>query len=309
MNTFTDVAELHEQAYQAFSRMDAREHPAPLAPRWWQTFNFTMVIYAVALGSSFILSSLSTGSVVSDSAKHFLGIHLAALEAVLSVLTLELVFSGTRFVMIFTDYKLHGTIPDSHTWMKAGFWLSCAMILLTNLYFRLGKLEGVSLDIKNIMDVILGFMLAIAVPIMAFVSGDVLAILYITGDKARKELVDAFNTIMTAYIEGRQRRWIAKKREFGISDKLSAARARLSAGESTHEPYMNVHEPTAVHESTHERRVNLRELAIKVHEQGDGNLSAEDMMRKYKISRGGTTKVRTLVARLSAGESIQGLQS
>lgn len=232
MTQFQDVAELHEQAYQAFSRMDAREHPAPLAPRWYQTFNFTMVIYAVALSASFALSSLSTGSVVSDSAKHFLGVELAMLEAVLSVLTLELVFSGTRFVMIFTDYKLRGVIPDSQTWMKAGFWLSFAMILLTNLYFRLGKLPDMNADLKSLMDVILGFMLAVAVPVMAFVSGDVLAILYITGDKARALLVGDYNTKMTTYLEARNRRWSVRKRDFGISDKLNAARQRLSVESS-----------------------------------------------------------------------------
>lgn len=299
MNSFTDVAELHEQAYQAFSSMDAREHPAPLAPRWWQTFNFTMVIYAVALGSSFILSSLSTGSVVSDSAKHFLGIHLAALEAVLSVLTLELVFSGTRFVMIFTDYKLHGTIPDSHTWMKAGFWLSCAMILLTNLYFRLGKLEGVSPDIKNIMDVILGFMLAVAVPVMAFVSGDVLAILYITGDKARKELVAAFNNAMAAYVEGQRRRWSVQKRNFGIGDRLNEARKRLSDNEGTQEGFMKIHETNRVHNVSPKRRVNLHEIARMVHERGHESMTVDDMMSEYGISQGATTKIRVLVSQLS----------
>lgn len=63
-----------------------------------------------------------------------------------------------------------------------------------------------------------------------------------------------------------------------------------------------VHEPDNssrdVHETVHEpkrERVNLRELAVKIRENGHENMSTEEMMEEYGISKGGTTKIRKIL--------------
>lgn len=43
------------------------------------------------------------------------------------------------------------------------------------------------------------------------------------------------------------------------------------------------------------KRVNLREIAQQVHDNGDQQLTTEQMMQKYYISKGGTSKVRELL--------------
>lgn len=60
-----------------------------------------------------------------------------------------------------------------------------------------------------------------------------------------------------------------------------------------------LHELSGEQEKPGEGRVNLREVAKRVHEAGEEKMSADEMMRKYGISLGGTSKVRTIAATMN----------
>lgn len=69
---------------------------------------------------------------------------------------------------------------------------------------------------------------------------------------------------------------------------------------------------TKFHENVREKdvsskpRVKLHEVAKQVHENGDSQLSTEEMMEKYQISLGSTTKIRDMLSKSNGHSQDEG---
>lgn len=128
-----------------------------------------------------------------------------------------------------------------------------------------------------------GVLLAIIAPLTALAAGEVL---HIQLDKRNEKQSAA------------QLEFDGKFKD--MEAKIRAAYTKYEKGISRN--FMKNREAEDVHETVHEiheapkPRVKLHEVAREIHEAGDGKLSTAEMMAKYQISLGSTTKVREILS-------------
>jgi hypothetical protein len=71
--------------------------------------------------------------------------------------------------------------------------------------------------------------------------------------------------------------------------------------------HTSIHETPEYNANRHPfgKRKKISEIAQQVHENGDANLSANEMMAKYSISLGSTAKIRAMLKNRPGDELIQ----
>lgn len=138
------------------------------------------------------------------------------------------------------------------------------------------------------LDMTVAVILATIAPSAAFLAGEMVHRLFVSH---REKLDEAFEAYDSKRLE--LDKWVNKK--FTEYER----------------EYTKIHEPATFHQLLHETpvksgeapkpRVKLHVIAKQVHENGDANLSASDMMAKYDISLGSTTKIREMLKGQSDG--------
>lgn len=133
--------------------------------------------------------------------------------------------------------------------------------------------------------------LGIGAPLIAFLGGK----MFVDIHKARRSLGGEAQK----RLDKEEKDWDATiHREWKKHQKESS---KVSPVREISPDFMNVHEkPTSP-----KQRVKLHEVAREVHENGDHELSATELMEKYGISLGGTTKVREIVKSMNGHGEVQ----
>lgn len=126
-----------------------------------------------------------------------------------------------------------------------------------------------------------GVLLAIIAPLTALAAGEVL---HIQLDKRNEKLRIANED------------FDAKNKD--ISSKILQAFTKYEKSFQVSRNFMKSGEAETVHETSRspvKPRVKIHEIAEIIYENGDGKLSASEMMDKYGISLGSTTKIREML--------------
>lgn len=138
----------------------------------------------------------------------------------------------------------------------------------------------------DIINQVGGVLLAIIAPLTALAAGEVL---HIQLDKRTEKMnfsqadFDQKFKDMEAKIRSAYTRY-----EKGFKAEVSRNFMKSREADEVHEVSRSVHEAP-------KPRVKLHEVAREIHEAGDSKLSAAEMMEKYGISLGSTTKVREIL--------------
>jgi hypothetical protein len=98
-----DYAQQHERAWTAFIEADAREHPQPARPAWYVGLPWAFGPFLVIAISGILLSALRTAPVFAAIAEPLVGQSLAALEAVLALIVIEVSIVVIRFITVLHD--------------------------------------------------------------------------------------------------------------------------------------------------------------------------------------------------------------
>lgn len=145
------------------------------------------------------------------------------------------------------------------------------------------------------LNMAVAIILAIIAPTAAFLAGEMVHRLFVTH---AAKLAEAFAN----YDESRLRldRWIngeftKYEKQFEVREPSRSDFMKSGEGETLHEISRNPVKP----------RVKIHEVAQRVYENGDANLSANEMMAKYDISLGSTAKIRAILKNQSGNQFIQ----
>lgn len=152
------------------------------------------------------------------------------------------------------------------------------------------------------LDYVVAIVLALIAPLAAFLAGEMVHRLFIDHAKLKNEQ-------MTVYDEKRRELDKVINREFVKYEKA------FKTSRNSRNPFMNDGEIPDLHEISRndfmnsreadrpretsrnvvKPRVKLHEVARAIHENGDADLSTSEMMNKYSISLGSTTKIREML--------------
>lgn len=206
---------------------------------------------------------------------------------------------------------------------RAGMWIAFGVSMIANVHATLGA----SYQLPEWIGIAIGLALAISAPTLALIAGDML------GREAVALLLE--RTVQQTYYEQQMRQWETdrndawdrQKSRWGVRLEMvnpntadTPDTTRLPLPAPANAPIENstpvefsrnsrtLHE--TVHETVHEpregrKRIDIRETAKTVYANGDGGLSTEDMMSKYGISQGSTSKIREYIAAMNGAVQPQ----
>lgn len=227
------VAERREHAWRSFDRGFSTENPPPTAPKAWQGLPWIMIPFFIIAAAGVALSSLRTAPVFQRIALNIVGIEFATFEAVLAIIVVDIYIVVSRYMQA----VLHGDSGDSENtlkWMKRGFWTAFVIAIFANLYASVGDLPIV-LPLKPYIDLVVGLAVGLSAPLLAFISGDILGILWVQSDKKRKSIWREYRRTMAEWNKARSRAWAVQKADYGLKIKVES----LPVGGQTGQPRLS----------------------------------------------------------------------
>lgn len=160
-------------------------------------------------------------------------------------------------------------------------WLSVGSLLVA---FTVAVVSNVTSVQRALIDaesgaVTVALVLGVGAPLLAMLAG---AVFLIIDTETKREAQDAEQVYRQALID--------------FDAKINAAwqKEQMEISLGVHEDFTNVREKDTSPNFT-KPRVKIHEIAHLIHENGDASLSAADMMAKYQISAGSTSKVREIL--------------
>jgi hypothetical protein len=139
----------------------------------------------------------------------------------------------------------------------------------------------------------------VGIPLTALLSGKLFVDIFRSKRTVHARTDEEYREALIAWDAQIQRAWKAYQKD--------GKPQTVKSGNFTND-FMNDFMKSGEGENKPRRRVKLHEVAREVHENGDENLSSGEMMEKYGISLGSTSKVREMVKSMNghvreAGES------
>lgn len=209
-------AQRAERAFQAFSRVYALEHPLPQPPSRWTGLPWMVVPFGLIALAGIALSALRTAPVFAAVAEPLVGQSLAAVEAVLAVIVVEVSIVIMRYVIVLQneqDGKLDAAVLQR--WMMRGFGLAFTVAILANIYASISHIAFLA-GIRPIADLVIAVAVGISAPILAFVSGDVLGSIVVRAGRVRQQAAAHHRAALDDWEAARERRWNARKADYGL---------------------------------------------------------------------------------------------
>lgn len=237
-------AERHAKAWQAFNQLYVMERPQPPAMRWWHGLPWLMLPFGIIAVCGIALSSFRTAPIFEEIAEALVGKELAAVEAALAVVVIEVTVVVIRYVMLLqrAEDGKHDT-GELHNLMRQGFSLAFGVALAANIY---GSIRDIALiqPIVAGLDLIVATLVGISAPVLAFIAGDILASLYLRSERRRNTLRAAYDEALRAWQDQRDEVWKARKGDYGL---------RLKVESLTPTPVQPVHSVHSLNSLTEQR--------------------------------------------------------
>ena len=291
LQVYNQHSECHERAWTAFTKIYILEHPKPTAPQWYHGLPYLMLPFSVVVLAGIALSALRTAPVFQQVALSTVGIELATAEALLAVVVIEVFLVLGRYAFILLSAQDgESNIGEVKQWMRAGFWIAFGIAVGANLYASIAHLPIVA-PIKPIIDLVAALAVGISAPLLAFISADILGILWARSERRRADLWTAYKAAQEDWFEARERSWTTRKKDYGLRISVEAPPSSsvpaLSNGISIGIPAENRGlEPSSSlpAESTlgHRKNRNARSLAEEWFDAYTGDVNAIDAEAIYK---------------------------
>lgn len=271
MNNDIGIAQLKQAiSYDEFERDWLRRHKSsiPRRPRVssWGLVGGIGLWAVIALGAALV------------SAAHTIP---AALQTIPTVVPIEA--RNIASVTVFTILEL--AIFAGSLFRRQSIFARVILVaaMIAALAGNIGSsILAVSQNGGDALTMIMAIVMAVLAPLSAFLAGEMVHLLWgqhstkveqssDVYDAKRKELDATINREFTKYMK----QFEPSRNDFMKTDE----------GEGIHEPSQKPVKP----------RVKLHEVAQQVHENGDDKLSTAELMQKYDISLGSTTKIREIL--------------
>lgn len=242
------------------------------------------------IGGILIWSIIAVGAALVSGAHSVPAIHQTIPSSVPDGLRSVLSLSGfTIFELLIFAGALYRR--DSH-FAKWGLLLSMIGALAANIG---SSVFAVTENGGDWLNMTVGVVLAFIAPLAAFLAGEMVHRLY---EQHKEKIGDAF----AKYDAARENVDKLINRDYKAYTRDFAK--QHAAQETSRNPFMNDGEMPDLHEISRndftksgekKPRVKIHEIARQVHENGDVDLSTAEMMAKYNISLGSTSKIREIL--------------
>jgi len=284
LQIYEQHAERHEKAYAAFTQIYALERPKPQPPRWYEGLPYQMIPFSLIAIAGILLSALRTAPVFQSTAEPIVGETLSYAEAILAVIVIEVFVVVGRYTWVLLNAQDgESNVGEVKAWMRAGFWFAFAIAAIANLYASVSHLPILAV-VKPILDLIMAVLVGLSAPVLAFISADILGILWARSDRRRTELRQAFEDAMNNWFEGRENSWNARKKDYGL--KLVVADATASfAVHSVNRSLNGANEQPSLPYSGNDPLNRVNEQSE--HGTGSGytkNMKAPDLLREWLLT-------------------------
>lgn len=150
------------------------------------------------------------------------------------------------------------------------------------------SIYAVAVNGGDTLNLIVAFILAVIAPLAAFLAGEMVHLL-------RKRHDEAIAEANATYDKRLKELDTKLNKEYDKYCETSRSFMKSGEAETLHETSRNPVKP----------RVKLHEVARQIHENGDAELSANEMMAKYGISLGSTSKVREILKNGHSNGKVQ----
>lgn len=256
--------------YQEFRKQYEEQHQASIPieeafigeyPTW----------VTVAVGAMFVAAAFFSGV-------HTIPIAHTAIDALKVTEAFRIIGGLSAFVFIET-----GVLVSAYMLVKRWSWVMFFILLLTitvamgaNLY---SVSEAFKPDATDLFSKVLTVLFGIVAPLMAALSGGVFVWLHQSERVADAKMKARFKEQSVAWDKEIER---AYKKLYPIEGQGVSRKTMKSREEN-------------------KPRVKLHEVARTIHENGDANISVNEMMMKYNISMGSTSKVREILRQQGKG--------
>jgi len=214
---FGELGERHGKAHKVFLEMDAREHREPDKPSRFRNLPWIMIPFFIVAVAGIVLSASRTGFVFYDIARAQFGSDglFPITEAITEVIVVDLFVVLARYVVILIHYQRTHESKEITAWIWRGFWTAFGVAIAANVYSSV-KLLPIIQGIRPVLDLIMGLSVGISVPLLAFISGDILGILWVNALDAREKSTLVYQEALRLFNEARERRFNSRKKDFGL---------------------------------------------------------------------------------------------
>jgi hypothetical protein len=224
--------DLHERAWSNFVAIDAREHPQPQPPPWYVGLPWAFGPFLIIAISGILLSALRTAPVFAAIAEPLVGQSLAALEALLALIVIEVSIVVIRFINVLHDAQ-DGRLDEARLrgWMSRGFYLAFAIALLANVYASISHVELFS-PLLPVADLLIATAVGISAPVLALVSGDILGAIVVRAARIRQQAHERHAAEIEQWEASRLLRWRAYRGRFAAkvdNQRISSSDNRVNA--------------------------------------------------------------------------------
>lgn len=270
---YDEFAIRHNAAMAAFKTMHEARHPLPVKEEISRDVVSLIIIVALAIVmvAAVIVSSSRTIDEFGGGA-----IGATAFVMVEGGIMAYAFFRARRNA---SKTRLQNTIK----WATAGLILTFIVGLGANTDASL-RHQGVTLP--TWVNTMIHLLVAVSAPTLAFISSDVLAIELMATDIKRREADENHKAAIEDWWTDFNRSWSSNQKNWGVRVEMEQPK-RIAA--ETSPDFAKFHEKTA------KPRVKIAEIAAQIKANGDSDLPVNEMMDKYQISMGSTTKIREII--------------
>jgi hypothetical protein len=293
LQVYDQHATRYERAYAAFCKVYDLEHEKPVAPKWWSGLPWLMVPFGIIAAAGIALSAFRTAPVFGQIAEAMVGVNLAAVEAVLAVITIDVFIVASRYAHVLSEAH-EGKLSSASVreWMTRGFWVAFSVAVLANIYASIIHVPVIA-TIKPAADLVIALAVGVCAPLLAFIAGDILGMLWVRSEAQRAELRATYRAARETYLDAREKSWNARKADYGVRIRVEAPppTALPSASFAVHSPNNSLNganEQEPVHSAVHPLNGSLNG-ANEQREHGTGsgytkNMKAADVARDWLLT-------------------------
>lgn len=270
---FDELAVRHNAALAAFKTMHEARHPLPVKEQIARDVVSLIIVLALAvvMVAAVIVSSSRT---IEEFGGGTIG------------LTAFVMIEGG--IMAYAFFRARRNASEDRL-AKTVRWATVGLIL--TFIVGLGANTDASLRHQGIIlpqwiNIVIHLLVAVSAPTLAFISSDVLAIELMATDIKRRKAEDNHRIALDEWWVGFNRTWAAQQKNWGVRVDLEQPR-QIAAEVSS--------DFTKFHEKSVKPRIKIGEIAAQIKANGDSDLPVNEMMDKYQISMGSTTKIREII--------------
>lgn len=234
LQQYDEIVARHQAAYAAFKAVYTQKTPPPVREQVERDDALVIVALVVMVIASVIVSAshtipVFTKSIYADIATlTFLQTVVVIVVALAAFAMLEVGIVALAYVLVKDQFKRH---PDRHVnvqvYIRAGLVLAFVVAVMANVYSVVGgtlddEQKGYALwqGFQLLIDVLVG----ISAPVLAFISGDVLAMQGVAALQQRRAVETRYQVDLATWNENLNASWNAQKARWGVKVDVSVDR-------------------------------------------------------------------------------------